>query len=98
MSEGSKEPGGATPASHTGWVVLANLLAVLALVVAVAALVLHFVDENGEGGAPAAAANPTATAQATPTAPAVVEVSVDDDPSWGPENAPVTIVEFSDFL
>jgi protein-disulfide isomerase len=37
-------------------------------------------------------------AQATTTTPAVVQVSVDDDPSWGPEDAAVTIVEFSDFL
>lgn len=26
-----------------------------------------------------------------------VDVSVDDDPSWGPEDAKVTIIEFSDF-
>jgi hypothetical protein len=43
-------------------------------------------------------AQPTAVAQATPTAPAVVQVSVDDAPRWGPEDAPVTIVEFGDFL
>lgn len=47
-------------------------------------------------------ANPTApagqpTAQATPTPPVVVAVSVDDDPSWGPDDAAVTIVEFSDY-
>jgi hypothetical protein len=28
----------------------------------------------------------------------VVQVSVDDSPRWGPEDAAVTIVEFSDFL
>jgi protein-disulfide isomerase len=44
---------------------------------------------------PTPAASPAV--QATPT-PIVVEVSVDDDPSWGPEDAPVTIVEFSEFL
>jgi hypothetical protein len=43
-------------------------------------------------------AQPAAGAEATPTAPAVVQVSVDDAPRWGPEDAPVTIVEFGDFL
>jgi protein-disulfide isomerase len=47
---------------------------------------------------PTATAGPTTVAQATPTTPAVVQVSVDDDPSWGPEDAAVTIIEFSDFL
>jgi len=75
-----------------GWIVSANVLALVALGVAVVALFFHpFVDENGDGGAPAAA-------QPTPTPAAVVEVSVDDDPSWGPEDAPVTIIEFSEFL
>ncbi|HXF50383.1 MAG TPA: thioredoxin domain-containing protein [Dehalococcoidia bacterium] len=32
-----------------------------------------------------------------PTPPAVVDVSVDDDPARGPEDAAVTIIEFSDF-
>jgi protein-disulfide isomerase len=35
--------------------------------------------------------------QPTPTTPAVVQVSVDDDPSWGSEDAPVTIIEFGDY-
>ncbi|MCJ7510482.1 MAG: hypothetical protein MUP14_06315 [Dehalococcoidia bacterium] len=46
---------------------------------------------------PTATAKPTTVAQATPT-PVVVQVSVDDSPGWGPEDASVTIVEFSDFL
>jgi protein-disulfide isomerase len=60
------------------------------------------VDDDGGGGPAATAAapsgNPTAVAQATPTPPVVVEnVSVDDDPAWGPADAKVTVVEFSDF-
>jgi len=59
------------------------------------------VDDDGGGPdatATAPSGAPTAVAQATPTAPVVVDnVSVDDDPSWGPADAPVTIVEFSDF-
>jgi protein-disulfide isomerase len=60
---------------------------------------------DDDGGTPSAA-NPTVTAtasqtpaaQATPTPPIVVEnVSADDDPFWGPADAPVTIIEFSDF-
>jgi protein-disulfide isomerase len=57
------------------------------------------VDDSG-GGTVAArpTAQPTATVQPTATPPIVVaNVSVDDDPSWGPADAPVTIVEFSDF-
>jgi len=57
-------------------------------------------DDDGGG---AAVAQPTGTpstqptAQASPTPPAVVEVSADDAPTWGPQDAKVTIVEFSDY-
>lgn len=59
------------------------------------------VDDDG-GGTPVVV-NPTApaatqVAQPTATPPVVVEnVSVDDDPSKGPDDAAVTIIEFSDF-
>jgi protein-disulfide isomerase len=58
------------------------------------------VDDDGGGtaAAPPTATAPAPTAQPTPTPPIVVEnVSADDDPFWGPADAPVTIVEFSDF-
>jgi len=99
----SPGPGKGAPASPMGWIVSANLLAVLAVILAVVALVLQFTDEdedNGQAvvGQPSPTVQPTVTVQPTPTQPAVVEVSVDDDPSWGPEDAPVTIIEFSEFL
>ena len=104
----SPGPGGGGSASLIGWIVSANIVALVAVVVAVVALVFHpFVDENGGGGAsavaqlsptaqPSPAVQPSPVVQPTPT-PIVVEVSVDDDPSIGPEDAAVTIVEFSDY-
>lgn len=42
--------------------------------------------------------NPTPAAQPSqPSAPTIVKVSLDDDPTKGNQNAPVTVVEFSDF-
>jgi protein-disulfide isomerase len=83
-------------------IVSANVVALLALVLAVVGLVLQFTDED-EGGGAAVAAKPTATVkaspvvQATPTPVVVQGVSVDDDPSKGPDDAPVTIVMFTDY-
>ena len=60
----------------------------------------------GRALAPAAAERPDAAAPAIPDAaagsvpaPAVqrVQVTADDDPAWGNADAPVTIIEFSDF-
>lgn len=102
MSAGKKEPGGGGLSSQMSWaIVSANVVALLALVLAVAALVLQFTDEDGGDGA--TAAKPTTTAQATtvvqatPTPVVVAGVSVDDDPSIGPEDAAVTIVGFTDY-
>lgn len=40
---------------------------------------------------------PTVVVQPTPTQQAVVEVSVDDDPSIGPEDAAVTSIDFDNY-
>ena len=98
----SPKPGGGASASPMNWIVSANLLALVAVVLAVVALVLQFTEEEEGGGSavlqPSPTAQPTATVQPTPTQPVVVDVSADDDPFLGPEDASVTIIEFSDFL
>jgi predicted cobalt transporter CbtA len=95
----SERPG--TPAegmpTHAVWgVVSAVVLALLALVLAVVALFFHFTEEDGEDGRPAVA-QPTPTVQPTPTPTPPAAVSADDDPAWGPEDAEVTVIEFSDY-
>ena len=94
-------PGTGGSSSRIGWIVSANLLALVAVVLAVVALVLQFTEEDEEGGQPAVA-QPTVTAQPTPVQPTptpiVVEnVSADDDPFIGPEDAAVTIIDFDDY-
>ena len=56
--------------------------------------------DDDDGGGPAAVAtapsgSPTVVVQ--PTEVPLVAASVDDDPAWGPEDAAVTIIEFSDY-
>ncbi len=54
-------------------------------------------DESKPAAAVAAAQNTGEQAAARPTVSAYAEVSVDDDPARGPDDAKVTIIEFSDF-
>jgi len=80
------------------------IVLVFALAFFMAGFFTHAAVDDDGGGTPVVA-NPTAPAAQTPvvaqptsTPPVVVEdVSVDDDPSVGPADAPVTIVEFSDY-
>jgi len=55
-------------------------------------------DDDGGGAAAQVAAQPTLAAVAVqPTAAPLVDATVDDDPGQGPEDAAVTVIEFSDF-
>ena len=56
----------------------------------------ELVSDDKDGAAVVAQASPSAgTPSATP--PPVVAASADDDPFIGPEDAPVTIIEFTDY-
>ncbi len=65
------------------------------------------IDDDDSGSTSAASASPASpsdpspqgspSAQPTPSPPPVVAASADDDPFIGPADAPVTIIEFSDF-
>lgn len=97
MSESTPTPEVSPPAPERGddYIHLRRSHLVLALipVSCVAGLALGYIFWGRPSAAPeslAAGAQPSA-------APQRFDVSVDDDPSTGPENAPITIVEFSDF-
>jgi protein-disulfide isomerase len=83
-------------------IVASAVVLVFALAFFMAGFFTHAAVDDDGGGTPVVV-NPTAPAgqtpvvQATPTPPAVVEASVDDDPFRGPEDAAVTIIDFSDF-
>jgi len=93
-------PSGRPP--HVVWAVVS---AVVLVVFAPGLFVAGFVTNdlvNDDGGGTSMVAQPspsvgTPSAQATGTPPPVVPASADDDPFIGPADAPVTIIEFSDY-
>jgi protein-disulfide isomerase len=101
------EPGEVEPSSPVGPVLEGRRnplpIAIAAAVVAFAAVGIFVLgmfthamvaSDDDEEGQPAAVVQPGAAPEPT-VGP--VDVSVDDDPAKGPEDAPVTIIEFSDF-
>ncbi len=86
-------------------IVSAVVLAVLAPALFVGGFFTHEAVDGGGGSSSASAPNPTATqaaAQVTPqptaTPPVVVKnINIEGQPSWGPTDAKVIVVEFSDF-
>lgn len=80
--------------AHIVWaVVSAVVLVVFAPGLFAAGFFTNELTSDDDGGT-AAVASPT---PASPTPAPVVAASADDDPFIGPEDAPVTIIEFSDY-
>jgi protein-disulfide isomerase len=79
---------------HIVWAVVSALvLVVFAPGLFAAGFFTNELTSDDDGGT-AALASPT---PASPTPAPVVAASADDDPFIGPEDAPVTIIEFSDY-
>ena len=105
----TRGPGGG-PTKGTPTSVVWVVASMVALVVAAAGLFAagyfthDLVTEDGGGKAVVVQPSPSAgtpsaqpTAVATTTPRPLVQVSIDDDRTWGPADAEVTIVEFSDY-
>ena len=94
-------PSGGPPQSRV-YIISGLISVVVTAVMCVAGFFAYDAVRGGDsdGEAPAAQASPVpaaTTPQAQPTPEGPIEVSIDDDPILGAEDAPVTIVEFSDF-
>ena len=100
-SLGARPPGGGAQ-PHVLWaIVSAVALVLLAPALFVAGFFTNEWVSDDDGGTTAVVAQPTPSAPtpapATPTPPPLVPATVDDDPFIGPEDAAVTIIEFSDY-
>jgi len=92
---------------YTVLIIMYAVLVPLVLAAGLGAGYLIWGQETGSSNANAALPQPEdapqAAVQAEPTAPEVpreitrYDVPIDDDPILGPENAPITIIEFSDY-
>lgn len=100
---GTEQPAAPAPASrmppNIGWTVgTAVALVVLAAGLFVAGVFTEELVNDDDGtSAVAQPTTPKATASPQPTALPVIAVSDGGDPSWGPADAKVMVVEFADY-
>lgn len=83
------EEGTITIKKHTLWMYSTFVLAALVIVMGIVMITGNEPTVTGNVVAPT---NPT-----VPSQPSMVTASADDDARWGDEDAPVEIIEFSDF-
>ena len=107
MEEETKRPDKGMP-PHVVWAVVSAVVLVLfAPALFVAGFFTNELVSDDDGGGTTVVAQPTTPTGGTPAAqptpppaatpPPLVAASADDDPFIGPEDAPVTIIDFSDF-
>lgn len=89
-----KEPVAEKNNPWIAWTIVLAVLLVISMMINTATIVLLMTQEGSSAAAPSQA--PSAAPQAAPE-PEFVDVSEDDDPVLGDPNAPITIIEFSDF-
>lgn len=75
-------------------ILIGSILIAIAILISGGAVQIKGFNAGNAAGLPSATTTPTAAAPAEPT---TAKVSLDDDPVLGDKNAPVTIVEFSDY-
>ena len=98
MANKSNVLGGRLPARILWVVASAAVLVISAGGVFSAGIFTNELVSDDDGTSAVAQPTPSGgTPSAQPTPPPVVAVSVDDDPAWGPADAKVTVIEFSDY-
>jgi len=99
QAEPRPQPRRGGPPPHVVWAIASAIVLVVFApgLFAAGFFTNELVSDGGGGPSVVATAQPTTAGQPQATPPPLVAASVDDDPYWGPVDAPVTVIEFSDF-